>query len=205
MCVGLHVQGFVSTSVRCCRYKRSIKFMQFVFFIWLCVSLFFFLPSLQALFSPSAEYMCGILSERRTPSDNSTAEARFNCPGGGKLNTAVNEKFLPLPFHLNLWLLAVVLLSAATHWEAWNEKSFSVYWDSCSVERTGYSEISFSFIPARAHSKQCARSSATTDRESPKNILENYFCCYWCHFFHLCPSAWLSSSLSCPRLLIPPS
>ena len=53
---------------------------------------------------------------------NSTAEARFNCPGGGKLNKAVREKFLPLPFHLNLWLLAVVLLSAATHWEAWNEK-----------------------------------------------------------------------------------
>lgn len=150
---GLHVWACVSTSARCSRYKTKQVYP---------ICLLFQLLSFLLLLSPLNTCKAST-SELSTPSDNSTAEARFNCPGGGKLNKAVKEKFLPLPFHLNLWLLAAVLLSAATHWEAWNERSFGVYWDSCIVERTGYSEISFSFTAARTHSKQCGRSAATTD------------------------------------------
>lgn len=40
--------------------------------------------------------------QEKNPQKNSAAEARLACPGGGKLNKAVKEKFLPLPFHLNL-------------------------------------------------------------------------------------------------------
>lgn len=33
----------------------------------------------------------------------------------------------------------------------------SVYWASCGAQQTEYSEISFSFKPANAHSKQCSK------------------------------------------------
>lgn len=141
------------------------------------------------------------LSEHRTPSDNSTAEERFNCPGGGKLNKAVKEKSLPLPFHLNLWLLAVAPLSAATHWEAWNEKRFSVYWDSCGVERTGYSEIPFSFIPARAHSKTMLpgavlqRTEDHLARPPPPTKTKHGTATITAATFFLCPSACLFTPL----------
>lgn len=60
------------------------------------------------------------------------------------------------------------LLSGATRWEAWNEKSSSFYWGSCSVERTGYSGILFSFTPAGPHSKQCTRIFTQADRALPR-------------------------------------
>lgn len=77
-------------------------------FSWLC---FRSIPSFHPVpLSRSPEHMSRrLLSEPHTHPRNqikkrkrSTAEARFNCPGGGKLNKAVKEKFLPLPFHLNL-------------------------------------------------------------------------------------------------------
>lgn len=114
---GLHVWACVSTSAQCSRYKTKQVYP---------ICLLFQLLSFLLLLSPLNTCKAST-SELRTPSDNSTAEARFNCPGGGKLNKAVKEKFLPLPFHLNLWLLAAVLLSAATHWEAWNERGALVF------------------------------------------------------------------------------
>lgn len=84
------------------------------------ISHFIFLPALPLSWLPSPQPCTHVhhLSEPYPLSENSTAEALFNRLGGGKLNKALKEKYLPLPFHLNLRLLAVLLLSAATHWEA---------------------------------------------------------------------------------------
>lgn len=70
------------------------------------------------------------------------------------------------PVHLNVWLPALALLSDATPLEAWNEKRlFGLVW--CSAE---YSEISFSFKPANAHSKQCSRGCGVTAQVSSSTL-----------------------------------
>lgn len=87
----------------------------------------------------------------------------------------------------------------------------SVYWASCGAQQTEYSEISFSFKPANAHSKQCSKGL----RRDGSSIIPNlnrgekekrfhYDCFFYHRNFSHCLSACLSDlSLPQPLLSIP--